>query len=66
MAAKYMGAASVNISSSGSSVNKGENLLDTAVTIDMMATDFLVIRHRESGAPEFLAKRVKASVINAR
>ncbi|NLM19499.1 MAG: aspartate carbamoyltransferase catalytic subunit [Clostridiaceae bacterium] len=65
MAAKYMGAASVNISSSGSSVNKGETLLDTAVTIDMMATDFLVIRHQQSGAAEFLAKRVKASVINA-
>lgn len=65
MAAKYMGASSVNISSSGSSVQKGETLLDTAVTIDMMATDFLVMRHRESGAAEFLAKRVKASVINA-
>ncbi|HHT25194.1 MAG TPA: aspartate carbamoyltransferase catalytic subunit [Clostridiaceae bacterium] len=65
MAAKYMGAASINISSSGSSVNKGETLLDTAVTIDMMATDFLVMRHRESGAAEFLAKRVNASVINA-
>lgn len=65
MAAKYMGASSVNISSSGSSVHKGETLLDTAVTIDMMATDFLIMRHRESGAAEFLAKRVKASVINA-
>ncbi|MDI9490519.1 MAG: aspartate carbamoyltransferase catalytic subunit [Clostridiaceae bacterium] len=65
MAAKYMGAASVNISSSGSSINKGETLLDTAVTIDMMSTDFLIMRHRESGAAEFLAKRVSASVINA-
>lgn len=65
MAAKYMGATAVNVTSSSSSINKGETLLDTAVTIDMMSTDFLVMRHRESGAANFLADRVSASVINA-
>ncbi len=65
MAAKYMGAASANVSGSGSSVNKGETLLDTAITIDRMATDFIVMRHNQSGAAAFLANRVNASVINA-
>lgn len=65
MAAKYMGAAAANMSSSGSSVNKGETLLDTAKTIDMMATDFIIMRHNQSGAAEFIANRVEASVINA-
>lgn len=65
MAAKYMGAATANVSSSGSSVNKGETLLDTAQTIDRMATDFIVMRHNQSGAAAFLAERVRASVINA-
>ena len=65
MAAKYMGAATANVSSSGSSVNKGESLLDTAVTIDRMATDFIVMRHKQSGAPAYLANRVKASIVNA-
>ncbi len=65
MAAKYMGAASANVSSSGSSVNKGETLLDTAITIDRMATDFIVMRHKQSGASAFLADKVKASIVNA-
>lgn len=65
LATKFMGGTGSNISSSSSSVNKGETLLDTAVTLDMMATDFLIMRHNQSGAPDFLAKRVRASVINA-
>lgn len=65
MAAKFMGGASANISTSGSSVNKGETLLDTGVTLDMMSTDFLIMRHGQSGAPDFLANRIRASVINA-
>ena len=65
LASKYMGSSSANISSSTSSVNKGENLLDTARTIDAMATDILIMRHPHSGAPEFIAGKVKASVINA-
>jgi aspartate carbamoyltransferase catalytic subunit len=65
MAAKFMGASSANISSSGSSVNKGETLVDTARTIDAMATDVLVIRHSQSGAPHLIAPLIQASVINA-
>lgn len=65
LAAKYMGANSANITASGSSVQKGETLLDTARTIDAMGTDILVIRHSQSGAPHFIAPRVNASVINA-
>ncbi|MGI6077825.1 MAG: aspartate carbamoyltransferase catalytic subunit [Fastidiosipilaceae bacterium] len=65
MAAKYMGAATGNIAVSGSSINKGETLLDTAVTIDHMATDFIIMRHPSSGAPFYIADRVNASVINA-
>lgn len=65
MAAKFMGASSANVSSSGSSVNKGETLMDTALTIDQMATDVLIMRHSQSGAPHLIAPRLKASVINA-
>ncbi len=65
MASKFMGAASANISSSGSSVQKGESLLDTVRTIDRMATDVLVMRHPQSGAPHGIAPRVRASVVNA-
>lgn len=65
LASKYMGSASANISASGSSVNKGESLLDTARTIDMMATDVLIMRHSQSGAPHFIAPYLKASVVNA-
>ncbi len=65
LASKYMGSASANISTSGSSVNKGESLLDTARTIDMMATDIIIMRHSQSGAPHYLAPRVKASIVNA-
>jgi len=65
MAAKYMGASAANVSSSGSSINKGESLIDTARTIDQMATDILVIRHPQSGAPHKVAPLIRASVINA-
>lgn len=65
LASKYMSAAAANISASGSSVQKGEILIDTARTIDMMGTDVIIIRHPQSGAPHLLAKNVKASVINA-
>ncbi len=65
LASKYMGSASANISASGSSVNKGESLLDTVRTIDMMATDILIMRHNQSGAPHFIAPHLKASVVNA-
>lgn len=65
LASKYMSASSANISSSVSSVAKGETLVDTGKTIDMMGADVIVIRHPQSGAPHLLAKHVKASVINA-
>jgi len=65
LAAKYMSASQSNIASAGSSVSKGETLIDTAHTIDMMATDVLIVRHPMSGAPHLLAKHVKASVVNA-
>ncbi len=65
LAGKYLGADVINITTSQSSVVKGESLLDTAKTIEMMGTDILVIRHSASGAPHILAKHLKASVINA-
>ena len=65
LAAKYMSANAANISSSGSSVAKGETLIDTAETINAMGTDILVMRHDMSGAPHLIAPLVDASVINA-
>ncbi len=65
LASKYMSAASANITASGSSVQKGESLLDTGHTIDRMGTDIIIMRHQSSGAASFLAKNVKAGVINA-
>ncbi len=65
LASKYMSANAANISVGTSSVAKGETILDTARTIDRMGTDILVIRHSMAGAPHFVAKNVKASVINA-
>jgi aspartate carbamoyltransferase catalytic subunit len=65
LASKYMSSSSANITSSGSSVQKGESLLDTGRTIDSMGTDVIIIRHSSSGAPHLLAKNVKAHVINA-
>ncbi len=65
LASKYMSANSANITSSGSSVAKGETLIDTAKNIDRMGTDILVVRHNQSGAPHLIAPLVKASVINA-
>lgn len=65
LAAKYMSANAANISSSGSSVAKGETLTDTAETINAMGTDILVMRHNMSGAPHMLSKLISASVVNA-
>lgn len=64
LAAKYMSANAANITASGSSVQKGETLIDTAETINAMGTDILVMRHSMSGAPHLIAPLVKASVIN--
>lgn len=65
LASKYMSASAANISASSSSVAKGETLIDTGRTIDMMGSDVIIMRHPMSGAPHLLAKHVKASVINA-
>ena len=65
LAAKYMSANAANISASGSSVAKGETLIDTAETINAMSTDILVMRHNMSGAPNLIAPLVSASVVNA-
>lgn len=65
LAAKYLSANAANISASTSSVQKGETLIDTGRTLDVMGTDVIIIRHPMSGAPHLLAKNVRASVINA-
>jgi len=65
IAGKYLGADVINITASSSSVTKGESLKDTARTLDQMAPDIIVMRHKASGAHEIVAKNVKARVINA-
>lgn len=65
LAGKRLSADVVNISTSTSSVTKGETLLDTARNIEAMRTDILIVRHGSSGAPAFLAGRLSSSVINA-
>ena len=65
LAAKRLSADTMSISKSMSSVVKGESLLDTAQTMEMMGADVVVIRHGAPGAPEFLARNIKARVLNA-
>jgi len=65
LAAKRLSADSLAISADMSSLVKGETLLDTARTLESMRPDVVVLRHAYSGAPQFLAERIKASVINA-
>lgn len=65
LASKYMSASTANISSSSSSVAKGESLSDTCKTIEKMGADVIVIRHPMAGAAHMAAKYVKASIINA-
>ncbi len=65
LASKYMSANAANITASGSSVAKGESLIDTARTIDRMGTDVIIMRHQQSGAPHLVAKNVNAAVVNA-
>ena len=64
-AGKILGADVINVSASGSSVSKGESLLNTVRTLQAMQVDALVMRHPHSGAPYFVARQVDASVINA-
>ena len=65
VAEKRLSADTLNFSSSGSSVSKGETLFDTARNLMAMAPDFIVIRHPNSGAPHRLADVVSVSIINA-
>jgi len=65
LAAKRLSADVVNFSAKGSSVSKGESLKDTALTLEAMGADAVVIRHSFSGAPTRLAKWIRGSVINA-
>jgi len=64
-AEKRLSADTVNISASGSSVVKGETLVDTARNLEAMRIDMVVIRHGSSGAARFLADRIPSNVINA-
>ncbi|UCG74579.1 MAG: aspartate carbamoyltransferase catalytic subunit [Gemmatimonadota bacterium] len=64
-AEKRLSADTVNIAASGSSVQKGESLVDTARNLEAMRIDMVVIRHGSSGAARFLADRIPSNVINA-
>ena len=64
-AAKRLSADVINFSAKGSSVSKGESLKDTALTLQAMGADAVVIRHPASGAPHRLAEWVDGSVVNA-
>jgi aspartate carbamoyltransferase catalytic subunit len=65
IAEKRLSADNLNFSASGSSLDKGESLVDTALNLQAMAPDLIVIRHAHAGAPHLLAKKLKAGVINA-
>ena len=64
-AEKRLSADTVNVASAGSSVTKGETLVDTARNLEAMKIDMVVIRHPGSGAAKFLAERIESNVINA-
>jgi len=64
-AEKRLSADAVNVAASGSSVSKGETLVDTARNLEAMRIDMVVIRHGASGAAQFLAERIESNVINA-
>jgi aspartate carbamoyltransferase catalytic subunit len=65
LAGKRLGADVMNMSVGNSSVKKGETLIDTAMTLNAMHPDILVVRHHASGAVELLAQKVDGSVVNA-
>ena len=65
LAEKRLSADVVNFSASGSSVKKGETLLDTVNNILAMKVDMVVLRHASPGAPHYLAERISANIINA-
>lgn len=65
LAGKRLGADVMNMAVSSSSIKKGETLLDTAMTLNAMRPDLLVVRHHAAGAVELLSQKVDCSVINA-
>src|ERR1700693_602831 len=65
IAAKRLGADAISITASGSSVSKGESLVDTLNTLAAMRPDAIVMRHAASGAPHFLARYLPTPIINA-
>ena len=65
IAAKRLSADAVNISGSASSTVKGETLVDTALNLDAMSPDVVVVRHAQAGAAVMLSQRIRASVVNA-
>ena len=65
LAAKRLSADTINMSGSGSSLSKGETILDMAKNIEAMNVDAIIVRHAAAGVPYQLAKHLKASVINA-
>src|SRR5207237_505292 len=65
LAAHRLSADVINISVTTSSLTKGETLKDTARNLEALHADILVLRHSSAGAPQFLAQRLKSSVINA-
>ena len=64
-AGKILSADVINVSGSGSSVEKGESLYNTALTLQAMNADVIVVRHSHAGAPHFLARHLRSSIINA-
>jgi len=65
LAAKRLGADVINMQAQTSSIKKGETLIDTAMTLNAMHPDALVVRHPESGAVQLLAEKVDCAVVNA-
>ncbi|MEK7470016.1 MAG: aspartate carbamoyltransferase catalytic subunit [Planctomycetota bacterium] len=65
LAARRLGADTLDFAAGSSSLSKGETLVDTALNIEAMAIDVLVVRHPSSGAPELLTRQVKSAVVNA-
>src|SRR5437879_13742055 len=65
LAAKRLSADTIDFTSGGSSVSKGETFIDTAKNIEAMGIDIMVVRHTSPGAPLLLAQNVRCSIINA-
>ena len=65
LAAKRLSADTINFSSGGSAMSKGESILDTARNIEAMNVDMIIVRHKSAGVPNILGAGVQASVVNA-